>query len=255
VIRFGTMSWIYDDWRGPLYAAHTKHEKMLAELSRIFSVVEIDATFFGLPRPTVLAGWANQTEKDFRFTAKLPRAITHEKRLTGNAAEDALSAAEAISAGLRGKLACLLVQLPAEIGPADRRHVERFFTEVAGQGFPLALELRDTAWLKTDIADFLQAHSITLVTTEKVDFGHPPAYLRLLGEDGSVARFDARQFDRSAELDTWATRLKENAVSADALVFVRNFYEGHAPATLFALMKRLGYSVPVPPGQQQMSLF
>lgn len=252
MIRFGTMSWIYDDWRGPLYAVDTKHERMLAELSKVFSAVEIDATFFGLPRPSTLTGWANQTAENFRFTAKLPRAITHEKRLTGNATEDALFAAEAIQTGLKGKLACLLVQLPAEIGTPDRKHIEAFFTEVSGHGFPLALELRDVAWLKTDIADFLFERDIQLVTTEKVDFGYPPTYLRLLGEEGSVARFDSRQFDRSKELEEWAARLKE---SPDALVFVRNFYEGHAPGTLFYLMEKLGYPVPIPPGQQQMSLF
>ncbi len=246
------MSWIYSDWCGPLYARDTKKERMLAELSKIFSVVEIDATFFGIPRPSTLTGWAQQTSDDFRFTAKLPRAITHEKHLLGDAPGDALAAADAIQAGLGEKLQCLLVQLPPEFEAGERRNFETFFEEVSGRGFPLAVELRHESWLKTDIPAFLKEKEIQLVTTEKIDFGHTPTYLRLLGEEGSVARFDERQFDRSGELETWATRLKP---SPDALIFARNYFEGHAPATLFSLMEQLGAPVPTPPGQQQMSLF
>jgi uncharacterized protein YecE (DUF72 family) len=246
------MSWIYDDWRGPLYSRETKKEHMLAELSRVFSVVEIDATFFGIPRHRTLAGWAQQTTDDFRFTAKLPHSVTHEKRLLGDAAQEALTAAQAISAGLGEKLAALLVQLPPDLDAGERRPFEAFFSQIAGVGIPFAVELRHSSWQNTDIAAFLAEKAIALVTTEKLDFGHAPTYLRLLGEDGAVERFGERQFDRRAELDGWAERLEE---SPDALVFVRNFFEGHAPASLFYLMERLGTPPPIPPGQQQMSLF
>ncbi|WP_395088396.1 hypothetical protein [Armatimonas sp.] len=58
---------------------------------------------------------------------------------------------------------------------------------------------------------------------------------------------------RDTELDHWAEQLK--AATGTVFVHVRNFYEGHAPATLMALRHRLGLSTPTPPGQQQMSLF
>ena len=250
-LRFGGIGWSYDDWKGPFYAADTRPEKMLGELSRVLSAIEIDASFFGLPRMSTLQNWTSQTEPMFRFCAKTPRAITHEKRLMGNAPSDARDAAEYLRDGLGDKLAYLLVQLPPDFTASERRHVERFFSE-AGNG-PWAVEFRHESWLQTDIPAFLEDRGVVLATTEKIDFGHPPRYLRLLGEEGSVARFHERQIDRRAELDVWAERLKQS--DGERFVFVRNYFEGHAPASLFYLMEKLGITPPTPPGQQQMSLF
>lgn len=250
-IRFGGIGWSYEDWKGPFYSQDIRSEKMLAELSRVLSAVEIDASFFGLPRMSTLQNWTTQTEPMFRFCAKAPRALTHEKRLMGNAPSDARSAAEHLRDGLGDKLARILVQLPPDFTASERRHVERFFTQ-AGDG-PWAVEFRHASWLETDISAFLEERGVVLATTEKLDFGHPPRYLRLLGDEGAFARFHERQLDRRAELDGWAERLKQS--EGERFVFVRNLFEGHAPASLFYLMEKLGITPPTPPGQQQMSLF
>ena len=249
--RFGSIGWSYDDWKGPFYAADTRPEKMLAALSQVLSAIEIDASFFGLPRMSTLQNWMMQTTERFRFCAKAPRALTHEKRLAGNAGADARIAAEHLREGLGEKLAHILVQLPPDFAAGERRHVERFFTE-AGDG-PWAVEFRHASWLQTDIPAFLEERGVVLATTEKLDFGHPPRYLRLLGDEGAFARFHERQLDRRPELDIWAERLKQS--EGERFVFVRNYFEGHAPASLFYLMEKLGITPPTPPGQQQMSLF
>jgi uncharacterized protein YecE (DUF72 family) len=121
------------------------------------------------------------------------------------------------------------------------------------------VEFRHGSWAETDIAAALEARGVACATTDRLDVGAPLAYLRLLGTENAVTRFDAPQIDRSADVAAWAGRLADAAGSGPPdrriLVYVRNFFEGHAPATLFALRERLGLPVPTPPGKQQMSLF
>lgn len=253
MVRIGTVGWAYEDWRGPFYAAGTRRARMLTEYARLFPTVELDATFFGFPRPTTLEGWAAQVPADFRFCAKVPKSVTHERRLQGEAADEALAFADLMQEKLGEKLGRLLIQLPPEIAPAERGTLDTFAAAVARPGIPWALELRDAAWAQTDIAAALESSGIALAASDRLDLGAPLRYVRLLGIENSVGRFDTRQFDRGAELDAWAERLR--AATGEVYVVVRNFFEGHSPATVLALRERLGLLPLTPPGAQQMSLF
>ena len=256
-VHFGTMGWAYEDWRGPFYSRAVKQERMLEEFSQVFDSVEIDATFYGAPRKSTLLSWAAHVPDAFRFSAKVPRAITHERRLIG-AAEAAIEFGLLMQGELGEKLGALLLQLPPEFAIGDRETLEAFFAEVlsprrGGATVPYVVEFRNASWQDTDIVETLATLNVKVATTERLDLGGPLRYVRLLGTENSVARFDEKQFDRAPELDVWAEGLK----TADGPVFVyaRNFFEGHAPATLFALRSRLGLPNATPPGQQQMSLF
>jgi uncharacterized protein YecE (DUF72 family) len=152
--------------------------------------------------------------------------------------------------------------LPPDFSAEDDGEVWEAFANAitsprSGPPLPWFVEFRHPSWVGA--VDDLAARGIVCATTERLDVGTPLRYLRLLGTENAVARFDERQFDRSPELDTWAKRLDDARRQPDApaeiLVYARNFYEGHAPATLFALRERLGLPVPTPPGKQQMSLF
>jgi uncharacterized protein YecE (DUF72 family) len=261
-LRFGTMGWSYEDWRGPFYEPGLPAARMLGQYAGVFhpGTVELDTTFYGVPRPTTLDGWSAQVPADFLFAAKVPRAVTHERRLIG-AAEAAGDFGALLADRLGPKLGALLLQLPPDFSTDERDTLDRFFDSLAkdrrADGLPWFVEFRDSSWLGTDIVASLAACGVLIATTERLDLGAPLRYVRLLGTENSVARFDARQFDRSAELDDWAKRLDaaRRASPNRILVYVRNFFEGHAPATIFELRRRLGLAVPTPPGQQQMSLF
>jgi hypothetical protein len=82
-VRTGTMGWSYEDWRGPFYPANLPAARMLGEYAKVFDTVELDTTFYGVPRPSTVAGWAAQVPEGFVFSAKVPRAVTHERRLIG----------------------------------------------------------------------------------------------------------------------------------------------------------------------------
>lgn len=260
-IRTGTMGWSYEDWRGPFYPQGLPAAKMLATYARVFDTIEIDSTFYGTPRPATVAGWAAQVPPDFLFSAKVPRAVTHERRLVG-AAEAARDFAAVLGDNLAARLGALLLQLPPDFTAEDRPTLETFVDGItprrAAPNLPWVVEFRHASWAETDVGGALAARGIACATTERLDLGTPLAYVRLLGTENAVSRFDTPQIDRAADIALWADRIaaaREAAASARILVFVRNFFEGHAPATLLALRRRLGLSVPAPPGRQQMSLF
>ena len=260
----GTMAWAYDDWRGPFYARDTPSAKLLTEFARVFPTVELDTTTYGAPRESTLDSWYAQTPEGFLFSAKIPKAITHERRLV-NAAEAALDFGHLLRARLQEKLAAILIQLPPDFTADYRPTFDTFIQRItdpraADAPVPWVVEFRHASWKDTDALGFLTKRGVHCATTDRLDLGGPLRYVRLLGTEHSVARFDERQFDRSEELAAWATRLDaaRQEIPVDGrplLVYARNFFEGHSPATLRVLREMLGLPNVSPPGQSQMSLF
>lgn len=254
-IFMGTMGWSYPDWRGPFYALGTPEARLLAEYATVFDAIELDTTFYAPPRETTLAQWDRLTPEGFYFSAKVPKLITHERRLVGPASvKEARDFGRLMQAGLGAKLGRLVLQLPPDFGPGEARNLLTFADALAEHALPITVELRESGWLQTEIAAQLAERGMELATTDRVAVpGAPLTYLRLLGEENSVERFDQRALPHETELDHWAAQL--NAAPGPVFIHVRNYYEGHAPATLIELRRRLGLSIPTPPGQQQMSLF
>lgn len=265
-IRTGTMGWSYDDWRGPFYERDAPAARFLESYARTpgFDTVELDTTFYGVPRISTLESWFKATPEHFLFSAKVPRAITHERRLI-HADEAAADFGRLLREQIGSRLGALLIQLPPDFTVEQRRILETFLDGVAlrhrrsDTPLPWVVEFRSATWAESGISESLAERGIQTATTDRLDLGGPLRYIRLLGVENSVARFDERQIDRSADLDTWAKRLDEARRTPGAespiLVYVRNFFEGHAPATITDLRTRLGLATGAPPGQQQMSLF
>lgn len=251
------MGWAYDDWRGPFYSRSVAAGRMLTEYAEVFDCIELDTTFYAVPRASVLDSWARQVPDHFRFSAKVPRLVTHERRLVGPAAlTEARDFGRLLWERLGEKLGTLLLQLPPEFGLNDRRFLESFADAIADPDLPWVVELRSSTWETTDIATTLGERGIGVAATDRVFLpGGALRYIRLLGEENSVESFAACIIDQSAGLDLWSERLRSAPKGDEIAVHVRNFYEGHAPGTLVRLRERLGLSTPTPPGQQQMSLF
>ena len=262
-VRIGTMGWSYEDWRGPFYPSGLPSNRMLETYAAVFpdGTVELDTTFYGVPRPTTVAGWASQVPPGFLFSANAPRAVTHERRLVG-AAETALPFGALLRDNLGARLGALLLQLPPDFTREDRPTLDAFvdgITSPRGEpGLPWVVEFRHASWAQSDVVAGLAAAGIACATTERLDLGGPLAYVRLLGEENAMPHFDAPVIDRTDDIAHWAGRIAEargNDAAGPILVYIRNFFEGHAPATVLALRERLGLPVPTPPGKQQMSLF
>jgi uncharacterized protein YecE (DUF72 family) len=78
-IYFGTSGWSYNEWEGSFYRKGEKRK--LRAYSSVFKIVEIDSTFYRNPSKGTVMGWLKYSPSDFVFAAKLPKLITHDKRL------------------------------------------------------------------------------------------------------------------------------------------------------------------------------
>ena len=77
----GTTSWSNEDWEGLIYPAGCASADYIEHYAKVFGSVEIDSTWYRVPTPKAIEGWLRRTPPHFRFTAKIPRAISHEKML------------------------------------------------------------------------------------------------------------------------------------------------------------------------------
>ncbi|MEN8185045.1 MAG: DUF72 domain-containing protein, partial [Myxococcota bacterium] len=109
-LRAGTSGFSYKEWKGPFYPEDLPAAKMLRFYGSRLPAVEINNTFYRMPRPAVLEGWREQVPADFRFALKASQRITHRKRLADVA--DELEYLYRVSAALGEQRGPMLFQLP-----------------------------------------------------------------------------------------------------------------------------------------------
>lgn len=252
-----------------MYDAATRSEHFLREYAEEFTSVEIDATFYGTPQPERVRRWAAQVPASFTFAVKLPREITHERRLMASKGlvDEFVAGVEAFGE----QLEAILVQLPPDFTPAEVETLESFVAELP-RGPRWALELRDGDWfhgaVHTRLRDTLGTHGIALAVTDGPfvareamvhELRRPTAshaYVRWIGRRGSFERFDRISIDRSAEIGAWAEAIRDAAPQLARLAgYASNEYAGHAPATVRDLYAALGVPHERPERIEQTSLF
>jgi uncharacterized protein YecE (DUF72 family) len=228
-LHAGTSGWSYDAWKGPFYPQDLPSREMLAHYAARLPAVEVNNTFYRLPKQAVLEGWAAQVPEGFRFALKASRRITHLKRLREVGEETSYFLAAAAALGSR--LGALLFQLP----PNLKLDLERFeaFLALLPEGARAAFEFRHPSWSDPAVVERLRARGFALVLADMDDAPTPPfvstapwAYLRL-----------RRPGYSAAELASWHARLVEAQVG-EAFVFFKHEDEGAAPrlaADLLAL--------------------
>jgi uncharacterized protein YecE (DUF72 family) len=234
-IRSGTSGFAFKEWKGVFYPEGTKDAGMLAYYATRFPTVEINNTFYRLPKETVLADWAAQVPDGFTFTIKASQRITHFARLKPEAAAlvDYLVKATAV---MGDRLGAILFQLPPNMKKdADRL---RDFLARLPSGRRFAMEFRHESWFDDDTVAALRDHDVAMVGIEQEDFTSPVqatapwGYLRL------------HRFDYSpAMLAEWATRLRTLGWN-DAYVFFKHDHvpdsEGSGPLAVEAFRRLTG---------------
>lgn len=216
----------------------------LARYATRFPVAEINSSFHRPHRRALYGKWAAAVPEGFRFCAKLPRTITHERRFAGCDAllAEFLSQAE----GLGDKLACLLVQLPPTFG--FDAHLAATFLETLRERFAgaLALEPRHASWFDAEADGLLRELQIARVLADPVrhDAGRWPGgwtervYLRLHGtprmyyssyDEALLRRLALRMRVASAEgAEVWCIfdNTASGAAAGDALRLQQLLEEG-----------------------------
>ena len=183
----GCSGWSYDAWLGHFYPANTDHRNFLKYYSHVFNFVEVDSSFYRPPNLFMTKKWASITPSSFRFTAKFPRSITHEKRLADP--EKELRYFLDMMRPLQKKLLALLIQLPPSLAANEGLKKMETFIDSLDPNFRYALEVRHPSWFDSKrFYKLLSDSNICLAWSQLATIQTPPElttdfiYLRFIGD-------------------------------------------------------------------------
>jgi len=229
-VRAGTSGYSYKQWKGSFYPQDLPESGMLRFYGERFSTVEINNTFYRMPSEKVLSNWSTQVPDDFAFVLKVPRRITHEKKLK-NVADDVAYLVKT-AAALGKKRGPLLFQLP----PFFRKDlaVLRDFLGLLPRDGQAALEFRHQSWFDDEVYAVLREHNAALCVADadselSVPFVATAAwgYLRLRREDYS-----------DKDLRTWVKRVQDQPWK-ETFVFFKHEDAGKGPELATRLLQQL----------------
>ncbi len=222
----GASGYAYKEWQGSFYPEKIEAEAMLAWYAERLPSVEINNTFYRMPKLEVLQRWAQATPEAFRFAIKASKRITHDARLAADAAADALAYLYGNLAALGGKRGPVLFQLPPFLKKDTARL--RDFLQLLPEDHRAAFEFRHHSWFDDEVYALLGSAGAALCLSEREDSLPPPmvetapwGYLRLRLEHYA-----------DADLAAWAERL---AATSWHEAFVYFMHEPTAPGYAAAL--------------------
>jgi uncharacterized protein YecE (DUF72 family) len=263
-LRIGTSSFSEADWVGPFYPAGTRPAGYLRYYATRFNTVEIDASYYAIPRRQTVDNWAKNTPDGFLFAAKFPHSIVHGGEgprpdpgviLMPEKTYGERDKFLEVMSGLGSRLGPLVLQFPYFSKAVFRSSAD--FTDRLGRflddlpsGFRYAVEIRNRAWLTPKFADLLRNHRVALVLVDQGWMPHGDevaemfnpvtadfAYLRLLGDRKEIEavtdRWNKVVIDRSDRLKRWATLVTKFLMEeVETMVYANNHYAGFAPDTV-----------------------
>lgn len=219
----GTSGYSYKEWKGSFYPDKLPAKDMLRHYAQQLPVVEINSTFYRMPRADVLRGWTEQVPETFRFVIKASRRITHLKRLK-DVGDDVQYLYETLEV-LENRLGAVLFQLPPNL-KKDMGRLEAFMP-LLPRGVRAALEFRHESWFDEEVRDCLHDHDAALCLADTGEDGSPGGdELRSTASWGYV-RLRRPEYTRD-ELTAWADRFRGQGWS-DAFVFFKHEDEAGGP--------------------------
>jgi uncharacterized protein YecE (DUF72 family) len=241
-VVIGTSGWSYKDWLNVFY---TSSEKMFQQYASVFKTVEVDSSFYKQPNPGLIRALARSSPKDFTFSLKVPKTVTHVKLmdLEKGAVRD-LKLFLSLLTPLKesGKLGPLLLQLPPKPAQAFKGFNE--FLRSLPEDYDFAVEFRHPTWMNDEAFKTLAENNVGYCV---VDEPLLPALLKVTSEF-SYVRFHGRgkepwyYYDyRVEELEEWKGRLTELSSRAKKVyVYFNNHFRGYAVKNALQMMKIIG---------------
>lgn len=233
-VLVGTSGWMYDDWKGIFYPENLPQNKWLEFYSQNFETVEVNSTFYHQMKPETFANWGKIVPKNFVFSVKASRFITHIKRLL-NCEEPLKRLLEQVK-GLGANLGPVLFQLPPR-WKADEKRLESFLStasrlqttaksdlatavdssqpssraQAEGKAVvKLVFEFRDESWFIVPIFKILHKYNVGLVINDSPHFPKTEeiaanfTYIRF---HGPSALYSSEYSEK--ELQVWAEKIKQ----------------------------------------------
>jgi uncharacterized protein YecE (DUF72 family) len=248
-IRIGCSGWNYAHWRnGVFYPPRLASRNWLRFYVQHYDTVEINMTFYRLPKVEIVRRWVEETPKDFVFSVKVSRYITHIKKLL-DVQEHLPLLYDRIEPLLDSpKLGPLLWQLP----PTFRCDLDRLAgaLEHLHDGLRHAFEFRHPSWFREETYTLLREHNVALVIGDRPQVNHFQTHE--LTADFTFVRFHGGTRGRNgnyshSEIEEWAERLDRWSQEVDVFAYYNNDWEGYAIENASYLKRVLApASVPSP---------
>ncbi|TMQ25739.1 MAG: DUF72 domain-containing protein [Candidatus Rokuibacteriota bacterium] len=231
-VRVGTSGWNYSEWKGSFYPSDLKPAAMLPYYAGRFSTVEVNNTFYRMPTPKVVDGWAGAVPAGFTFVLKAPQRITHFARLKN--VDDPVRAFCDVARTLGARLGPLLFQLPPNFKVDAGRLADVLV--LLPPDVRAAFEFRNASWFTDEVYTLLRARNAALCVAD-TDEDATPA---VATADWGYLRLRATGYS-DEDLAGWlATMRRIGERWRDAFVFFKHEEKGTGPALADRLLAQLG---------------
>jgi uncharacterized protein YecE (DUF72 family) len=243
----GCSGWSYTSWQGPFYPRTIDNSGWLKYYSHIFDYVEIDSSFYRIPTIFMVKNWYKRSPQNFKFTAKFPKIITHDKRL--KAVDKELERFFEAFSPLVDKTLALLIQLPPSLHILEGLERLRDLVPALDNRFRYAVEVRHRSWFQDLAYNFFANNDLCLVWSQLAELQTPPIlttnflYLRFIGDRSIHEKdFGRIQIDRVLEMEKWAENVKtvQDERIKLAIIAANNHYAGFGPGTANMFRNMIG---------------
>jgi uncharacterized protein YecE (DUF72 family) len=225
VIHIGTSGWSYKHWLGTFYPQGTKAKEQFPYYIKYFNTVEINNTFYRLPKKETFQNWKNEVPDDFIYVIKASRYITHMKKLHDPEKSTAVFLEHAAILGKN--LGAILFQLPPSM-KADAKILSEFLDQLPTTT-RYVFEFRNSSWYQKGIYDLLQKHNCAFCIYEldrhlsPIEITADFVYLRL---HGPGKKYQGDYDDKT--LSGWARLCEKWLKTKDVFVYFDNDEKGYA---------------------------
>ena len=250
-VLIGTSGWSYDEWVGPFYPRSLTKKDFLLYYSMIFYTNEINTTFYNIPSKRVVENWVKRTPKDFLFSVKIPKEITHTNKLDINKCSDHLNYyLESMEPLIESKkLLAFLIQLPPSFEKEKhfsnlKDFIDNWPRDRIREGYFLVIEFRHKSWMDDKVFNYLEDNSLTYCAV--IEPKLPPrmdvtnanfAYIRFHGY-GKKIWFD--YYFKEAEIKKWADSISEVIHKSERVgIYFNNHFSGYAAKNSLMMMRQL----------------
>ena len=218
--HIGCSGFYYKDWRGKFYPEGLAQKNWFEYYCSHFNTIELNVTFYRFPKLSFAEGWYRKSPKDFTFSVKAPRAITHYKKFTDT--ERLIGDFyEVIHTGLKEKLGCVLFQLPPKYDYSEEK-LEKIINSL-DTSFQNVLEFRHQSWWQEKVYEELSGHNITFCgmshpsLPDTVVKNTPVLYYRMHGKSELY-----RSLYSPAELKKLSDDIKRSRKVKEAYIYFNN---------------------------------
>jgi uncharacterized protein YecE (DUF72 family) len=173
IVLAGTSGYSFKEWKGAFYPVDLPDSKMLEFYATRLPAVEINNTFYRMPKPAIVRGWRERSPGAFRFALKAPQRITHRERLAGS--KESVDFFFSAAGALGGKLGPVLFQLPPFF-KKDLPRLAEFLTLLPASAHA-AFEFRHPSWFADDVYAQLHAKNAALVGGDVDEEGKSPPFV------------------------------------------------------------------------------